>query len=344
MLMARRMAPAGMSDRIAAYLQAKLPAARDLQVRRLFRIPGGASRETWSFDARWSDDGESHEQGFILRADPEASLLDSNRNVEFRVYQALQDSGVPVPRVCWDEPDSDWIGRPFFVMHRLEGETAPSNLMSPRWAPLHDRIGRQLAEHLARIHGLDWRARGLDFLGLPESARDCAVREVDRWVSLLKRDALEPQPVLNLAVRWLRRNLPVAQRVVLVHGDYRTGNYLYGEEGIRALFDWEMTHLGDPLEDVGWTAIRYWRYGGTEKIGGVIDREAFYQAYETAGGTQIDRDAVHFWEVLGNLKMAVISLTGARSFCDRRTHDLVMAYVGRSIPRLEAEIMHLLER
>ncbi|MGH2603643.1 MAG: phosphotransferase family protein, partial [Dehalococcoidia bacterium] len=321
--MTRTMAPAGMADRIAAYLTHKMPAARDLRVRRVYRIPGGASRETWSCDARWTEDGVLHEQGFIIRADPDASLLESNRDVEFRIYQAIQESGILVPGVFWEEPDPEWLGRPFFVMGRLEGETAPALLMSPRWTPLHDTIGRQLAEHLACIHALDWHAAGLDFLGVPASTRDCAAREVDRWETILRKDALEPQPVLNRAIRWLRRNLPEAQRITLVHGDYRTGNYLFGDDGIHAFLDWEMAHLGDPLEDVGWTAIRYWRYGGTEKIGGVIDREQFYQAYEQAGGARIDRAAVHFWEVLGNLKMAVISLTGARSFSDRRTHDMV---------------------
>jgi aminoglycoside phosphotransferase (APT) family kinase protein len=339
--MPKTMAPAGMSDRIAAYLAHKMPEASDVRVRRVVRIPGGASRVTWSCDARWTEDGETREQGFIIRADPEASLLESNRDVEFRVYQALQESGVPVPPVYWQEPDPEWLGQPFFVMGRLDGETAPSVLMTPRWQPLHATIGRQLAEHLARIHAVDWRACGLDFLGAPASTRDCAVREVDRWEAILRKDELEPQPVLNLAIRWLRRNPPEAQRIALVHGDYRTGNYLFGDDGIRAFLDWEMAHLGDPLEDVGWTAIRYWRYGGTEKVGGVIDREQFYRFYEAAGGARIDREAVHFWEVLGNVKMAVISLTGARSFCDRRTHDMVMAYVGRNMPRLEAEIMDL---
>jgi aminoglycoside phosphotransferase (APT) family kinase protein len=331
-----------MSDRIAEHLAHKMPGAADVRVRRLFRIPGGASRVTWSFDACWSEDSHEREQGFIIRADPDASLLESNRDQEFRVYQALQGSGVPVPSVYWDEPDPAWIGSPFFLMARLDGETAPATLMTPRWAPLHERIGGQLAEHLAALHAVDWRTRGLDFLGVPTSTNDCALREVDRWESILRKDELEPQPVLNRALLWLRGHLPEAQRIALVHGDYRTGNYLYDENGIVAFLDWEMAHLGDPLEDVGWTAIRYWRYGGTEKIGGVIDREAFLHRYEAAGGARIDREAIHFWEVLGNVKMAVISLTGARSFCDRRTHDLVMAYVGRNMPRLEMEILDLM--
>lgn len=342
--MVRAMAPAGMGERVAAYLAHRMPGATDVRVRRVFRIPGGASRETWSCDARWTEEGERREQGLIIRADPEASLLESNRDMEFRVYQALQESGVPVPRVFWDEPDPEWLGRPFFVMARMEGETAPGTLMTARWQPLHATIGRQLAEHLVRIHAVDWQGSGLAFLGAPASPGDCARQEIDRWEAILRKDALEAQPVLNLAIRWLRRNPPTTGRVALVHGDYRTGNYIFGDDGIRAFLDWEMAHLGDPMEDIGWTAIRYWRYGGTEKVGGVIDREEFYRAYEATGGDRIDRDAVHFWEVLGNVKMAVISLTGARSFCDRRTHDMVMAFVGRNMPRLEAELMDLLRR
>jgi aminoglycoside phosphotransferase (APT) family kinase protein len=341
--MPRTLAPAGLSERITAYLQHRLPGVSDLTVRRVYRIPGGASRETWSCDARWQEGGQRREQGFILRLDPDASLLDSNRDGEFRVYQALQGSGIPVPRVYWDEPDPAWLGRSFFVMERLEGEAAPSLLMTPRWSGVHAVIGRQLATHLARIHALDWRARGLGFLGEPLSPRDCVARELDRWEMVIRRDALEPVPVLNHALRWLRRHQPPTERVTLVHGDYRTGNYLFGEDGIRAFLDWEMAHLGDPLEDIGWTAMRYWRFAGDEKLGGVIEREAFYHEYEAAGGARIDRDAVRFWEVLGNVKMAAISLSGARAFCEGRSADLVMAYVGRGVPRLEREILDLLE-
>lgn len=342
--MARQVSPTGMSDRIAEYLAVKMPAATDVSVRRLYRIPGGASRETWSVDARWTEGGERREQGFIFRADPAASLLESNRGAEFRIYQSLAGSGVPVPRVYWDEPDTRWIGKPFFVMERVAGETAPAVLMSPRYAPYHRLIGEQLAAHLARIHALDWRSRGLDSLGEPPSPADCATREVDRWGAILEKDTLEPQPVLQLAIRWLRRRLPTAQRIAVLHGDYRTGNYLFDETGIRAFLDWEMAHLGDPLEDVAWGAIKYWQFAGDSKIGGVIEREAFYRIYEEAGGARIDRQAVHFWEVFGNLKMAVISITGARSFCDGVTQDLVMAYVGRGVPRLEAELLRLMER
>ena len=161
---------------------------------------------------------------------------------------------------------------------------------------------------------------------------------------MVERDALEPQPVLRAAFRWLRRHLPPpAPRIVLVHADYRTGNFLCDGEGeIKGVLDWEMTHLGDPMEDVAWACLRPWRWLGDEKIGGLMNRHDFYRQYEGASDFTVVEEAVLFWEVLGNVKLAAILLTGARSFCDGRTHSPFMALVGRNIGRLELEIMDMM--
>jgi aminoglycoside phosphotransferase (APT) family kinase protein len=136
---------------------------------------------------------------------------------------------------------------------------------------------------------------------------------------------------------------PPASKIALVHADYRTGNFLAAPDGeIKGILDWEMTHLGDPMEDVGWVCMRPWRWLGNELIGGLMDRADFYRMYEEASGLTIDEDAVRFWEVLGNIKFAAIFVTGARSFCDGRTQSPLMALLGRSIPRLEIEIMDLI--
>jgi aminoglycoside phosphotransferase (APT) family kinase protein len=148
--------------------------------------------------------------------------------------------------------------------------------------------------------------------------------------------------VLEFALRWLKRNKPVAMEITVVHGDYRTGNFLFDDESITAVLDWEMVHLGDPLEDVGWLCGRSWRQG-REVAGGIVERERFYEMYESAGGFPVDRRAVHFWEVLGNLKLAVIFLTGGRSFVQGTTNDLILAMTTRMIPGIEREILSLLE-
>lgn len=336
-----------LAQRIQTYLAARLAADGDVRVSNLHRIPGGASRETWSFDADWDEGFKDQHRGFIIRRDPDASLLVTDREVEFRVMDAVAGQGIPIPKMYWLEQDSAWLERPFFVMERIDGcETSPEKvLMAPRFYQARSRIAEQFVQILARIHALDWATIGLDFLGVPESQATCAAIEIERWEAVLDRDALEPQPVLRAAFSWLRRHLPApAQRIVVVHADHRTGNFLCNSDGeIKGVLDWEMTHLGDPMEDIAWACMRPWRWLGDEKIGGLLDRADFYRMYSEAAGMLVDEEAVRFWEVLGNVKFAAILLTGGRSFCDGRTRSVMMALVGRNIARLELEIMDLME-
>ena len=300
-----------LQERIESYLNAKLPAAADLRLSNLWRIPGGASRETWSFDARWREDGKDVSRGLILRRDPDASVLETERDLEFRVMEAVWSQGVPVPKMHWLEQDGAWLDRPFFVMDRIDGcETSPQRLlMEPRYVRVQQAIARQFTQILARIHALDWKALGLDFLGVPPGPAGCAGRGV-----------------------------------VLVHADYRTGNFLVDEQGeIKGVLDWEMAHLGDPLEDIAWACIRPWRWAGDERVGGLMTRDEFYRAYSELTGLEIDDESLRFWEVLGNVKLAAIFLTGGRSFCEGRTASVMMALLGRNTGRLELEIMDLME-
>ncbi|HLB27447.1 MAG TPA: phosphotransferase family protein [Dehalococcoidia bacterium] len=334
------------AERVAEYLQSRLPEAAEIAVQDVKRLPGGASRETWSFDARWREGGTEVARAFVLRRDPDASLLETDRDTEFRVMEAVWSQGVPVPRMYWLEPDPAWLERPFFVMERVDGceVSAQKLLYEPRFVAVHDRIARSFVDVVAQIHALDWRSLGLECLVPPADAAACGMTEIERWEAVVDRDSLEPQPLLRAAFRWLRHHLPPpAQRIVLVHADYRTGNFLFDESGeIKAFLDWEMAHLGDPLEDIAWACIRPWRWAGDERIGGLMPREEFYRLYEGASGLTVHRESVRFWEVLGNVKLAAIFLTGARSFCDGRTRSIMMALVGRNINRLELEIMDLM--
>jgi aminoglycoside phosphotransferase (APT) family kinase protein len=329
-------------EQVAAYLEHKMPAAREIEVAQLARIPGGASRETWSFDATWREGKARAGRGFILRRDPEASLLETERYVEFRVYQALQGTSVPAPEVLWLETDPRWLERPFFVMGRLPGEASPQALLASGFHGHAEAIAQQNVEILARIHNLDWQALGLDFLGVP-APDGCAQQEIERWERIMRQQALEPQPVLELAVAWLRAHQPAAQRVTLVHADYRTGNFLVDGDRITGVLDWEMVHLGDPLEDVAWVCLRSWRWAGDARVGGLLPRDEFYRRYEAASGLSVDEASVRFWEVLGNLKLAVIFLTGARSFAEGRSKDAIHAFTARINPDIELEILHLIE-
>lgn len=335
-----------MEERIAAYLQHRAPEQGTPRVEALRRIPGGASRETWSVDVVWDSDGSEHRRGYIIRRDPDASLLETDRGREYAIYRALAGSDIPAPRALWLEEDPAWLDRPFFVMERIDNcFSAPQALVDPRMARIQPRVAEQKMAILARIHRLDWQERGLAELGVPVSPSGCAPRELAHWQHVLKQEAVEPQPVLQAAITWLRAHLPpAAHHIALVHGDYRTGNFLFDRRGeVRGILDWEMAHLGDPLEDLAWLSLRVWRYARDERIGGLLDRDEAYRMYEAAGGVAVNRTAVHWWEILGNVKMAVICLTGGRSFVEGRTREIMMALVARMTPRLDMEILDLLE-
>ncbi len=328
-------------DQLRAYLAHKMPQAQDLAISDLQRIPGGASRETWSFDARWREEGRDVERAFIVRRDPTASVLETERDIEFGVYRALAGTGVPVPPVYWLETDPRWLERPFFVMGRVAGEPDPSLLILA--APeLRAGIGRQAVEILARIHSLDWRSLGLDFLGVPPSPSHCADLEIDKWEAILEKDRLEPHPIVSLGLRWLRHHKPATQKVTLVHADYRTGNFLYDEHNILGILDWEMVHLGDPMEDLGYFCLRMWRWAGDEKVSGLLDREEFYRLYEQYSGVSVDPDAVRFWEILGNIKLAIIFVTGVHSYCQGLSSDIYLPLTSRLKPGVEEEIATLI--
>ena len=183
------------------------------------------------------------------------------------------------------------------------------------------------------MQSLDYRECGLEILGPPKNPEDPARIQTAHWNEVYERDRMgEHYPVLDAAFAWLKANPVATDRVVIVHGDYRSGNYLYDENGIIAMLDWEMAHLGDPMEDLGWASMMFW--GRDELAGGLMEREAFYRLYEQKSGHQVDRERLFFYQVLGNAKMAVICLTGIRDFVERRTSDSVMPFLELLLPQL----------
>ncbi len=316
-----------------------MPDAKELEVSQLRRISGGASRETFSFDATWREGKARAGQGYVLRRDPEASLLETERHIEFLVYKALQESGVPVPEVYWLEGDPQWLERPFFVMQRLPGD-APTGAIAEH--PNQQALSQQKASILARIHDFDWDAGGLGELRKPETADASPDVEIGHWERIMREEALEPQPALEMGIAWLKANRPSPSRITLVHGDYRTGNFLVEGDTITGILDWEMVHLGDPMEDIAWVCTRSWRWAGDARVGGLMSRDEWYRLYEEASGQEIDRDAVAFWEVLANVKLAVIFLTGARSFAEGRSKDAMLAFTAHLNPDIETELLRLI--
>jgi aminoglycoside phosphotransferase (APT) family kinase protein len=332
-----------MEDKLRDYLKFRMPEVASLSVTGVTRIMGGESRETVSFEAQWMEEGRQIARSFIARMDPIASLLESNRDMEYGVLASLESTPVPVPRVYWLEPDEKWLGRPFFIMERLPGTTTPNRLglFAPEDPALRAKIAKQWVEILARIHTVDWRGLGLSFLGVPEAGTDCARREIDKWEKAIDKNKLEPQPILTEALLWLKSNKPKAERISLVHGDYKQDNILFENEKVIAILDWEMSHLGDPMEDLGWSCMGFYRQG-TELVGGLLEREKLYRCYEGHSGIKVDEGRVFFYEVLASVKMAAIAITGVKSFSEQKSRNLALGSLGSLISRLEDDLANQL--
>lgn len=306
-----------LEPRLAAYIAGRMAQARDVAVSGLERISGGASRETYRFVLAWTEDGARRERRLILRRDPPASLIDTERRVEFEAYRAFADSPVPVPGMLWLEEDSGPLDHPFFIAEEICGfQASPQVLLSGA----HDAILPKLAARkwaiLGEIARADPDAVGLTRWLEAPALDACWRRELDHWEALIDRDQAEPLPVTRAAIRWLRANPPPpAQKLSVVHGDFRTGNYLWDETGgIHGVLDWEMCHLGDPLEDLGWSLQPVWSFGREGRAGGLCAPEDAVASWERASGLKADPAALHWWTLFNCVKGQGIWVGSAAAF------------------------------
>ncbi len=281
-----------------------------VQVEALRRFTGGMSWITAAFTlgaAGHALDGRR----FIVKVGSPAGLMAPYSALpQARVLQALADSGVPVPALRWHSDDPAILAAPFLVTDCVAGEElnpftrdygiADASVLAP--------LGGELAQVLARLHRFDWQAAGIDTLQGEDAAQSPGIAQVQFWQARVRRWSRRPQPLMAHAAHWLQARAPRVARPVVVHGDYRVGNFLSVGPRITAMLDWEMTHLGDPHEDLAWVMLPDMR------LAGLIDHEAFIAQYEAAGGLRVDRQALAYWQVFSLYKMVAINLGGESGF------------------------------
>ena len=318
---------ADFAERCAAYLAHRWPHASGVSVSGVQRIYGGASRETYRLKAHFVEGGQKREQRLILRRDPESSLIETDRATEYEAYAAFYGTSVPVPRPLFFETDPRWLDRPFFVMEEVIDAVSTARFLGePPYAQHLDAIGEQKWRILGEIAAADPAAVGLTTKLAPILPEECWRRELDYWEKVIDEDERTPQPIARAAIRRLRRDPPPPpQKVTVVHGDYRTGNFLFDENGtIRAILDWEMCHLGDPLEDLAWALDPLWSWPDRERPGRLVPREQALAIWLRASGITIDRRALAWWEVFASVKGLAIWISSGREFADGRNLDLIM--------------------
>jgi aminoglycoside phosphotransferase (APT) family kinase protein len=299
------------------------------------KLSGGASQETWSFDILHPDGNI----GAILRRAPTGYGASPSRaaglDAEATLMQLAHDAGLPSPKVMHVLRPQDQLGTGF-VMQRIAGETiARKILRDAEFARARPLLARRLGEVAAGIHKLD----ASKLPGLRRMSAATEIADLDREY----RSFNWPRPVFELALRWLSERDPgPSDEVTLVHGDFRHGNLIIGPDGLRAVLDWELAHLGDPMEDLGWICVNSWRFGEIDKpVGGFGSREDLFAGYEAAG-RRVDPDRVMFWEVMGTLRWGVMCCGMMQRFRAGPDHSMERAMIGRRSSETEIDLLRLL--
>lgn len=306
------------SEIVRQTLVAALGATRVADVERL---TGGASRQTW----RANVDGRTV---IAQRQQPEA---ERDMRVEAEVLQAAERGGVAAPRVlaCVEAPD----GVVTLVTGYVEGETIARRLLrDEEYAGARARLVGQIGRTMARLHRID-------------VAETPGLERVDELA--LYREQLdehgEPHPTFELALRWLDERRPDRGHECIVHGDLRLGNLIVDRDGLAAVIDWELAHIGSPLQDLGWACVPAWRFGSPLPAAGVGTREALLDAYNAEAGTSFTLDDLRWWEVFGILRWGVMCITQAQRHLTGSTRSHELAAIGRRVCENEHDLFLALE-
>ncbi len=292
------------------------------------RLPGGASRETWAFDAV-GDEGSRTE--LVLRRDPPGRPSEpGTMSREARAIGAASAAGLAVPEVLAVSEEPGAWGSAGLVMRRIAGETIARRI-------LRDDTYRQARQVLVGQVGAF--AAGLHALppppGLP--APD-PVADLRATLATFEQHS----PVFELALAALEAGPPPARPPVTVHGDLRLGNLIIGPQSLRAVIDWELVHAGNPAEDLGWLCVKAWRFGAAAPVAGIGTREELLAAYRAAGGADISLDELRWWEILGTLRWGVICMTQAWAHLSGAHRSVELAAIGRRVCEQEWDLLLLL--
>ncbi len=289
----------------------------------LERLSGGASRETWLFTIGGEElILQRLRRGAVTRID-----------LELRAITLAALSGVPVPQVVVDGSRSDALERPFLVVRRIRGESIARKILRDEpFARARAVLPEQLASAATRIHSTP--IGELSELGHQD--------QVESMRALL--DALgDPHPAFEIALRWLELHRPIPRSQVLVHGDFRLGNLLVDENGLTGVLDWELSHLGNPVEDLGWMCVRAWRFGSPLAAGGLCTREELLSHYNLlSDAPRVTLEELRWWEVLGTLKWGLICIMQAQTHLHGLVNSHELAILGRRVSENEWDVLGLL--
>jgi aminoglycoside phosphotransferase (APT) family kinase protein len=332
-------------SKLLTYLRRQVGA--EVEIGALKRYTVGFSWVTFGFTASWNEGGRRVTRDLILRVGPPSGVFAPYRaSLQFFALQSLAGSAIPVPRVYWYADDSEALGAPFFVCEFIKGD-APLPWTADG-GPAFDEatrlnLGDQFVGALAALHNFAWRDTPVAGVGGTTDPDQTAASQIAFWERLMRQWSTRRYPILEWALIWFRAHAPKAPRISVVHGDYRIGNFLELDGRISAVLDWELVHLGDPIEDLGWICMHAWR-GRSPYMCHLLTRDELTQKYQKLTGAPVDASALHYWEVFGTFKLTVMHLGAGHCFETRNFNDLRMAGMGFQLPRMLLQLESAMEQ
>ena len=308
------------AEHLARFLSARW--GEPVTITGLKRFHGGSARQTYRFDASAPS---GRREALVLRRDPPSSLIETDRLAEFRALECFAGGAVPVPEplACDSGPES--FGSPGFLMREVPGGMAAGLLEPEPYGDHAGAIGQQFFTALGHVHAAE-----PDRAGLPAMApADAAPARLAHWRAAFEADRFRPEPVVEAGFAWLAANLPPPPpRISIVHGDYRSGNFLHDGAGrLLAILDWEMVHPGDALEDLAWACDPLWsNFSG--RPGATCTLAAAVAAWQAASGLVLEAARWRWWRVFAQVQGLVIWISAAREVLDGRSHDPVLMFAG----------------
>jgi aminoglycoside phosphotransferase (APT) family kinase protein len=288
-------------------------------------LPGGASRESW--DIRVRADGAERRLILLRDARDQARYPGKNVAVEAAAMTAARIAGVPVAEIY--DYGTGALGQAYLLMERLDGETIPRRLLRDEaYAAVRPGLARRLGEVLARIHQVN-----------PDSVPGLPRVDALGQASELYQAFAEPRPALEIGLRWLAAHRPAPAADALVHGDFRTGNLMVGEDGLHGVLDWELAHRGDPGQDLGWVCTKAWRFGSASPVGGFGARADLMAGYASGGGTPPDEETQRWWELYGTVRWALLCRRQAERYLTEGESSIELAVLGRRVCEQEYDVL-----
>ena len=305
-----------------------------VRVEGLEAVSAGARRMNALFDAVYPD---GTTESLAVTAIPSIEIQILPVTAEAAVRTLAADAGVPTPRIVGVSADESYIGGPFFVSTRVDGETIPRRVL--RLVEQHqigERIAAQLGEAFATLHAIDADRAPIEVPRPETGPIETALVAADTAMETL----LQPSPVMSYGMHWLERHRPPEpDELTIVHSDVRNGNIIVGPDGLRAILDWEGTRIGDRFEDIAWPCVRMWRFRNDSlPLGGFSPIAPYRAAYEGNGGAW-DEDRFRWWLALGTLRWGLGLAGQALAHLDGRHRSIVMAASGRRITEMEYDVL-----